>query len=193
MAGCDHQYMPLLGGWIPVRNANMATSVDGVYAAGDCAGVAGSVVALDEGRIAGLAAAHALGCLSAADTEARMVPCRRRLGGIHHLRAALDAISVTRAGLYELATDDTVVCRCEEITLGEIRAALAHGVDDMNAIKRMTRMGMGSCQGRYCGPGLHEIIARERRVAPADLIPLNPRPPVRPVPLAALAGNGGLE
>jgi NADPH-dependent 2,4-dienoyl-CoA reductase/sulfur reductase-like enzyme len=193
LAGCEHQYEPRLGGWVPVRNEHMATSVEGVYAAGDCAGVAGSFVALDEGRIAGIAAAQALGCLSADAAQARMLPVRDRLVGLRRLRAALDAISMPRVGLYELAKDDTIVCRCEEITLGEIRAVLAMSPDDMNAVKRMTRMGMGSCQGRYCGPALQEIIARERKVLPGDIVPLNPRPPVRPVPIHVLAGEGPLE
>jgi NADPH-dependent 2,4-dienoyl-CoA reductase/sulfur reductase-like enzyme len=193
LAGCEHRYEPRLGGWVPTRNENMATSVDGVYAAGDCAGVAGSLVALEEGRIAGMAAAHAQGYLSAKEASARMVPSRGRLAGLRRLRAALDAISVPRPGLYELATDDTVVCRCEEITLGEMRAALASGVDDVNAVKRMTRSGMGSCQGRYCGPALQEILARERRLPARDIAPLTPRPPLRPVPIGALGGDGELE
>jgi NADPH-dependent 2,4-dienoyl-CoA reductase/sulfur reductase-like enzyme len=193
LAGCEHRYQPELGGWVPVRNEYMATSVRGVYAAGDCAGVAGSFVALDEGRIAGIAAAQALGCLSAGDAEARMVPSRDRLVGLRRLRAALDAVSMPRPGLYELATDDTIVCRCEEITLGEIRAVLGSSPDDMNAVKRMTRMGMGSCQGRYCGPALQQIIGQHRHVPPGDIVPLNPRPPIRPVPIHVLAGEGELE
>lgn len=193
LAGCEHRYQPELGGWVPARNENMATSVKGVYAAGDCAGVAGSFVALDEGRIAGIAAAQALGCLSAGDAEARMAPVRGRLVGLRCLRAALDAVSRPRPGLYELATEDTIVCRCEEITLGEIRAVLASSAGDMNAVKRMTRTGMGNCQARYCGPALQEIVGHERRVPPGDIVPLNPRPPIRPVPISALAGEGELE
>lgn len=193
LAGCEHRYEPALGGWVPVRDENMATSAKGVYAAGDCAGVAGSFVALEEGRIAGIAAAQALGGLSANEARSRMARSRDRLVGLHRLRRALDAISIPRAGLYELAKDDTVVCRCEEITLGDIRAALTNGVTDLNAVKRMTRMGMGSCQGRYCGPALQEILARERQVSPVEVVPLNPRPPVRPVPLSALAGHRELE
>jgi len=193
LAGCEHRYQPELGGWVPVRDENMATTANGVYAAGDCAGVAGSQVALEEGRIAGIAAAHALGCLSREEAERRAAPCRNRLRSLARLRRVLDAISVPRRGLYELATDDTVVCRCEEITLGDIRAAISEGADDLNAIKRMTRTGMGSCQGRYCGPALQEVVARERRIHPRDVVPLNPRPPIRPVPIHALAGEGELE
>ena len=95
--------------------------------------------------------------------------------------------------MFELARDETIVCRCEELTLAEIKAALAEGAADMNEIKRMTRMGMGYCQGRMCGPALQEIIARQQGVAPADLGCLNPRPPVKPVPLPALAAHQAAE
>lgn len=193
LAGCEHRYDPLLGGWVPVRGESMATSVPNVYAAGDCAGVAGSFVAIEEGRIAGLAVAQALGRLSADAVTRRMQPSRERLGGLTRLRRALDEISVPRPGLYELAKDDTIVCRCEEITLREIRAALGGGVTDLNEVKRATRMGMGNCQGRMCGPALQEIIARECGVPPAEIGPLNPRPPIKPVPITALAGHTEFE
>jgi NAD(P)H-nitrite reductase large subunit len=193
LAGCAHRYDPLLGGWVPVRGETMDTTVANVYAAGDCAGVAGSFVAIEEGRIAGLAAAQALGCLSADEAKRRMEPSRERLAGLTRLRGVLDEISVPRPGLYELATDDTIVCRCEEITLGEIKAALEADVSNMNEVKRMTRMGMGSCQGRMCAPALQEIIARERGLSPADIEPLSPRPPIRPVPITALAGHTELD
>ena len=98
-----------------------------------------------------------------------------------------------RPGLYELAQDDTIVCRCEEITLSEIKEALAEGATDMNEVKRMTRMGMGNCQGRMCGPGMQEIIAREKDISAADLGYLNPRPPVKPVPLTVLAEHQELS
>ena len=94
-----------------------------------------------------------------------------------------------RPGLYELAKDDTIVCRCEEITLGEIKAALTEEIRDLNELKRMTRMGMGSCQGRMCAPFVQEMLAREGRVSPAGIGSLNPRPPIRPVPATALAGH----
>ncbi|MBW1697190.1 MAG: FAD-dependent oxidoreductase [Deltaproteobacteria bacterium] len=187
LAQCEHRYDPLLGGWIPVRAENMETSVADIYAVGDCAGVAGSMVALDEGRIAGLAAAHSLGYLSSVEALGRMRPIRKSLAALMRLRRVLDEISVPRPGLYQLAKDDTIVCRCEEITLGEIREALKDGANDMNEVKRMTRMGMGHCQGRMCGPALQEIIALEKGLPAADIAYLNPRPPVKPIPLSALA------
>ena len=193
LARCDHRYDPLQGGWLPVRNDDLETSVSGVYAAGDCTGIAGSFVAVEEGRIAGIAAARSLGYLSAGEAEQRMAPSRRRLAGLQRLRRVLDGISMPRPGLFELAQDDTIVCRCEELTLADIKEALADGATDMNEIKRMTRMGMGHCQGRMCGPALQEIIAREKGLTAADLGYLNPRPPVKLVPLTVLAEHEEMQ
>jgi NAD(P)H-nitrite reductase large subunit len=88
-------------------------------------------------------------------------------------------------GLYELATDDTIVCRCEEITMGEIKEAVADGAKEMSEVKRITRLGMGLCQGKMCGPALQEILARLSGLPPSSIGHLNPRPPVRPVALSA--------
>jgi len=150
-------------------------------------------VAIEEGRIAGLAASQRLGHLTTTEAGERMAPSRERLAGLQRLREVLDRISVPRPGLYELAKEDTMVCRCEEITLGEVKAALADGATDMKEVKRMTRMGMGNCQGRMCGPAMQEIIARERGLSPDRIGYLNPRPPVRPIPLGVLAGHRELD
>ncbi len=189
LAGCEHRYDPLLGGWVPIRGEDMETTASGVYVAGDCGGVAGSFVAIEEGRIAGIAAARALGCLSPEEARRRMAPMRERLAGLLRLRQALDEISRPRAGLYELAKDDTILCRCEEMTLGEIKTALAEDIKDLNELKRMTRCGMGNCQGRMCGPALQEIVAQSKGVTPAEIGALHPRPPIRPVPMPELAGH----
>jgi thioredoxin reductase/bacterioferritin-associated ferredoxin len=193
LARCEHRYEPRRGGWVPARTPDLETSVPGLYAVGDCAGVAGGAVAIEEGRVAGLAAARSLGHLSPSDAERRMAPCRRRLARLHGLHRVLDEISVPRPGLYELARADTVLCRCEEITLGTITRAVADGAIDVNEVKRVTRAGMGHCQGRMCGPALQEIVARQRGRPPDAVGFLSPRPPVRPVSLGALAGHTELE
>jgi NAD(P)H-nitrite reductase large subunit len=96
------------------------------------------------------------------------------------------------AGLYGLARDDTVVCRCEEITLGEIRQAVAEGATSANEVKDLTRTGMGNCQGRICGELVARIIAAEMRSHVADEHAIEAagiftaRSPIHPLPLAAL-------
>ena len=86
-----------------------------------------------------------------------------------------------------LADDDTYICRCEEGTLGKIKEALARGITDMGNLKRLTRAGMGRCQGRYCQDCLSRLMETERHVpVRADQL-FMPQPPLKPLPLRALA------
>ena len=79
------------------------------------------------------------------------------------------------------------VCRCEEVTAAQLRAAIAAGAGSVNDVKRRTRAGMGLCQGIFCVGPIADLLATEGGVARAEIGPMTARPPVRPVPLAALA------
>jgi len=80
----------------------------------------------------------------------------------------------------------TMVCRCEDVTLDEVRHALAEGHDDMESLKRYTGFGTGWCQGRQCVTLCAKLLAAHTGAAPA--LPITPRPPVHPTHLGALAG-----
>ncbi|WP_084604759.1 (2Fe-2S)-binding protein [Desulfonatronum thioautotrophicum] len=83
--------------------------------------------------------------------------------------------------------DSLVICRCEEITRGEILAALENGVSTVSGVKRVTRAGMGLCQGQTCGRLVTSLVAGATGLGPDQVEPLTARPPVRPVPMAVLA------
>ncbi len=83
--------------------------------------------------------------------------------------------------------DDVIVCRCEEVTAGEVRAAIRAGARTIAAIKKRTRAGMGLCGGRTCARLLARLLAEETGLPVAEIAPPPSRPPVRPVPVAALA------
>jgi bacterioferritin-associated ferredoxin len=85
--------------------------------------------------------------------------------------------------------DDMVICRCEEITKGEIKAAIRNGMLTLNGIKRVTRAGMGLCQGQTCQRLVAQIIAEELRQSVADIEPTTARGPVRPLNLAVFANS----
>ncbi len=189
LAECEHKYDNLLGGYIPVRNENMETTVPGIYAVGDGAGVAGSKVAIEQGRIAGTAIACSLERISKAFADKSIKHARKRLNRYNRLRKVLDQISMPRAGLYELARDDTVICRCEEITLKEIKTAMADSTTQVKDLKRKTRVGMGPCEGRMCGPALIEILRNHSNTSPEGHGYLNPRPPIKPIALGVLAAG----
>jgi len=189
LAGCDHEYAHGLGGFVPVRDPCMRTSVRHVLAAGDGAGVAGALVAAEEGRIAGITAAEDGGVLAADEARRRRTQPLRRLASLARVRGLLDEMSRVRPGLVDLATPATVVCRCEEVLLSEVRAAFGRGARDLQALKLMTRLGMGPCQGRNCGPSASAICCKELGVTPEDAGRIEPRPPVKPVTFGALAGG----
>jgi NAD(P)H-nitrite reductase large subunit len=85
--------------------------------------------------------------------------------------------------------DDMIICRCEEITKGEIKAAIRNGMQTVNGIKRVTRAGMGLCQGQTCQRLVTQIIAEELRQSVADIEPTTARGPVRPLNLAVFANS----
>jgi NAD(P)H-nitrite reductase large subunit len=86
-----------------------------------------------------------------------------------------------------------VVCRCEDVTVEEVVAAIRDGCATLDEIKRVTRAGMGLCQGRTCGGLILEILRREKGQSDADLRPMSVRFPLHPVSLAALTAFRGDE
>lgn len=86
--------------------------------------------------------------------------------------------------------DDILLCRCEEVSQGDIRRALHAGLRTMNEIKRETRMGMGLCQGQTCTKIIRGFIARELGISQAELGIPTPRTPSRPLPMSVIANDG---
>jgi NADPH-dependent 2,4-dienoyl-CoA reductase/sulfur reductase-like enzyme len=177
LAGCELRYDEDLGGPVPVRDEWLRTTVPGVSAAGDGAGVAGSYVAEDEGRLA---------VLGIVEDERRAAPIRARLARKERFRHALARMHRVGAGVYELATAETVVCRCEEVTRAELDAAVA-ATADVNVVKAFTRATMGLCQGRNCQRQIAALLAERHRRPIGELPFATARTPVRPVPLGAVA------
>jgi len=87
------------------------------------------------------------------------------------------------------ADDDLIICRCEEITKGEIKEAIRNGMQTVSGIKRITRAGMGLCQGQTCQRLVTQIIAQELGQSMAEIEPTTARGPVRPLRLAVFANR----
>ncbi|WP_078628832.1 NAD(P)/FAD-dependent oxidoreductase [Streptomyces sp. 142MFCol3.1] len=157
------------------------TDVPGVWAAGETTGVGGSALALAEGHIAGRSiAARLTGRVPDPREWAPAAKSRRRL---RDFAALLDTLYAPSAHWTDQVTDDTVVCRCEEVCAGEIRAAVAElGAGDVRTVKLLTRAGMGWCQGRMCEPAVAGLAGCEHTAARRLL--------ARPVPLGVLARAG---
>ncbi|MBP3297656.1 MAG: (2Fe-2S)-binding protein [Lachnospiraceae bacterium] len=86
--------------------------------------------------------------------------------------------------------DDMLICRCEEITNGEIRKAVHDGMWTLTEIRRYLRTGMGLCQGQTCSRLVKGIVARELEVSPAELEPATSRSPMRPVEMKVFGKEG---
>jgi NAD(P)H-nitrite reductase large subunit len=87
----------------------------------------------------------------------------------------------------EQPDDDMIICRCEEVTKGEIRRAVHEGMYTIPEIRRYLRCGMGLCQGQTCAKLVKGIVARELKVSPAELTPATSRAPMRPMEMHILA------
>lgn len=156
------------------------TDVPGVWAAGETTGIGGSALSLAEGHIAGRSVAARLHGTDP-DPRAWAAAARTRTR-LRAFFAAIDDVYAPPAHWTEQVTDDTVVCRCEEVTGGAIREAVEElGAGDVRTVKLLTRAGMGWCQGRVCGPAVAGL-------AGCELTPSR-RPFARPVPLGVLAAE----
>ena len=92
----------------------------------------------------------------------------------------------------EGSDDDLLVCRCEEVTKGQIRKAVHEGIFTLEEMRRYLRSGMGLCQGQTCGKLVKAIIASELKVSPAEVVPASSRAPMRPIEMCILAEDGGV-
>jgi NADPH-dependent 2,4-dienoyl-CoA reductase/sulfur reductase-like enzyme len=189
LAGCRLRYADALGGWVPEVDDDLQTSLPGVWVAGDGGGVAGALAAEWEGELAGLAVARRLGALDGRTFAARRQPLLRRLVRLRRFRAALDRLFRVRPGLTGLAAADTLVCRCEELTLAEVEAGMASGGTGLRTLKVMTRLGMGPCQGRMCWPAMARLLAARTGRPVQAAGPLSARPPIQPVTVGELAAD----
>ncbi len=192
LLGAKQEWRLDLGGEVPVRDRHMQTSVHGVFALGDGAGIGGGPVALVEGQIAGIVAAARTGHRASEAESAirRLAPALARERRFQRMYAALFSLG---PGLHEWSSDDTILCRCEEITQADVRRTVALGAESANEVKAITRCGMGDCQGRMCAHLVAHCIARETGRPVAEIGLFRPRPPIFPIPIAALgrqAENG---
>ena len=189
IAGCAHGYDDRQGGRIcRVERASGRTSVEGIFAAGEVTGVAGMRCAREEGRIAGLSAARSLGHWSRAGGW-RLRRARRLRRRAQAFADFVNASFAPPAGLAEMITDDTLLCRCEDLRAGEVRAAVAAGARSASAVKMWTRCGMGPCQGRICGWSLARYVARLSGQPLAEIGDNEPRIPIKPLPLGAIVAE----
>lgn len=178
--------------WVARRDSWGETSAPAIYIAGDGGSIGGAQVAMTQGRLAALGIARSLEKIDQAGLNRLAEPWRRTLHRQSAARPLIDALYRPKAQ-QRIPEDDTIVCRCEEVSAGAIRQYVDLGCLGPNQTKAFGRCGMGPCQGRLCGLSVTEIIARHRRVAPAEVGYYRIRPPLKPITLAQLASERELD
>jgi NADPH-dependent 2,4-dienoyl-CoA reductase/sulfur reductase-like enzyme len=183
LARCEFAFDSATRQWLAVRDRDGRSSVAGVYMAGDGARILGARSAEASGRLAALAALSDRGIAvsdRAIDEQRSQVARYRRF-----------ADGLARAFPWPWAQagkldDDTIVCRCEAISAGEIRRVVVEaGATESNRAKAFSRVGMGRCQGRYCGHAAAELIAATAGVPLDQVGRLRGQAPVKPLAIAS--------
>ena len=186
-AGCKHQWDSSQQCWRPQHDKWGNTSIEGILVAGDGAGINGARSAEHAGRLIGLQALFALGVLSQAERDKRSVTERKWVQGERHIRPFLESYFAIPQAVLATPDKETIVCRCEEITAGQIREAVANNHGDSNQVKYLSRCGMGACQGRQCANAVAHIVADAGGHAVSARSHFRGRPPVAPLTLQQLA------
>lgn len=187
LLGCEHAWHPVQRYWYPKLDAWGTSSVPGVFVAGDTGGVYGAGSAERAGELAALEIAHRLGAISRKERNKAAGPIHRRLWRERAARPFLDKMFPPNPLFNRPENDDTIVCRCEEITAGQVRRAALEGALGPNQVKAKLRCGMGACQGRMCGLTVSEIVSQVHHAGLDQTGYFHIRPPLKPIPLSALA------
>ena len=167
--------------WIPQADENGRTPVPGVYVCGDGAGIAGAEAAALAGERAALALLKDRGH---APDDARLTAIARKQARLRRFRRGLEIAFPFPEAMARNIPDDTLLCRCEAVTVGELRRWIGElDAGELNRAKAFSRVGMGRCQGRVCGPTAAEIVAGECDASLESVGRLRAQPPVKPIPL----------
>lgn len=179
LLGCDFTWNTLNRAWLPQRDRAGRSSVLGIYLAGDGAGIMGADAAELAGERAALALLEDLGY--ATDPQ-RCTQLEQALERIGRFREGLERAFAFPEHWAADAADQLMICRCEEVSVGDIRRVVNEGHWEINRVKAHCRVGMGRCQGRMCGAAAAEIIACESGRAIASIGRLRAQAPIKPVP-----------
>ncbi|MFK7835864.1 MAG: NAD(P)/FAD-dependent oxidoreductase [Sulfitobacter sp.] len=184
--GISHKWDAAQGAFVPELDDWGQSDVAGVFIAGDGAGIGGAKAAEHAGRLAVLKGAEDAERLSTEDCNRMAAPLRRALAQELAARPFLDAAYPPYGAALHPA-DSTVICRCEEVTAGDIRGYAKLGCLGPNQAKAFGRAGMGPCQGRYCGLTVTALLAGANGQTPDETGYYRIRAPLKPVTLGELA------
>jgi NADPH-dependent 2,4-dienoyl-CoA reductase/sulfur reductase-like enzyme len=182
LARCAFRFDQETRQWLPEVGEDGRTSVPGVYLAGDGMRVLGADAAEIGGKLAALALLKDFGLPVKDEALARL---RTEQARMERFRQGLAQAFPWPAQQAAQLPDEAIVCRCEAITAGELRRVVCDmGAREANRAKAFSRVGMGRCQGRYCGHAGAEVIAAAAGVPVEVVGRLRGQAPVKPLPMA---------
>jgi NADPH-dependent 2,4-dienoyl-CoA reductase/sulfur reductase-like enzyme len=184
----DHDWDAVRDCWRPRVDTWGVSSHAAILVAGDGAGIAGARDAIRGGQLAALGLANRLGRVTNDRRDREAAPLLAQRASERHLRSFFDRLFVAPKWTRIPADDNTIVCRCEEVTAAAVRAAVRLGASGPNQVKAYVRAGMGACQGRLCAHTIAALVASERGIEPKQVPTQNVRPPLKPVHVGDLAG-----
>jgi thioredoxin reductase/bacterioferritin-associated ferredoxin len=189
----EHIYDEHKGGWIAKVDRFLRSSINGVYLSGDGAGISGALAASDKGLLASTALLYDKKIISKKEFDTNTRKIKKKLDKYEVFAKAISKLNSIPKKLIENIHEDTIICRCEDITKKEILSAVDQGAKDINQIKSWTRLGMGPCQGRTCQYAASKIVAEYLNCEIENLGYLTGRSPIRPVPLDRVLGDFDYE
>lgn len=184
LAGCEFYFETKTRQWLPLIDRDGRSSAPGVYLAGDGVRILGANAAEFSGELAALAVLRDHSYSTCTNTIKKL---RSQLATLQRFASGLSQAFPWPAGQAARLSDDTVVCRCEVVTAGDLRGALSEtDTDELNRTKAFCRVGMGRCQGRYCGNAAAEIVAHATQLPIEKVGRLRGQAPVKPLPIASV-------
>lgn len=183
LARCEFAFEPVSRQWLPRIDQDGRSSTRGVYLAGDGARILGADGAEAAGRLAALAALADLGHARGGElytSEAEAL--RRTLDKMDRFRQGLARAFPWPHAQAAALPDTAVVCRCEAVTVGELRRCVTElDSQELNRAKAFSRVGMGRCQGRFCGHAAAEIVAQCCAIPIEQVGRLRSQAPIKPL------------
>jgi NADPH-dependent 2,4-dienoyl-CoA reductase/sulfur reductase-like enzyme len=186
MLGCQHEFFAETGQIVTSITELGRTTRDGVWLVGDGGGIKGAHHARAQGALAALDAVRVLRGAETPELTKQARTVTREAARHGRFQVALGQVFKAPNLQDELAEPDTLICRCEGVSRAAVEQSLNDGAGHVGAIKRVTRAGMGPCQGRYCTPAIAAMVARSTGQAPGELSGFAPTPPVKPVVISDL-------
>ncbi|MPQ83738.1 NAD(P)-binding protein [Pseudomonas sp. MAFF 730085] len=179
LLGCEFAWNCLNRAWLPLRDSAGRSSVSAVYLAGDGAAIMGADAAQMAGERAALAVLE--DARISIDLR-RSAVLEQQLARIQRFRDGLETAFPFPEQWAAQAPDELILCRCEEVSAGDVRAVVDEGHWEINRVKAHCRVGMGRCQGRMCGLAAAEIIAERSGRGIQNVGRLRGQAPIKPLP-----------